>query len=74
MQSKQVLPFKEGHIYHQIQKMFPVFENQNFPGQTETDMISFMDPRLNHLGSRVICPKASMDDAAKEYFMAEVMY
>ena len=38
-----------------------MFESTEFPGQMETDVLAFVDPRTSFLGVRVICGDGSFE-------------
>jgi hypothetical protein len=38
-----------------------MFESDEFPGQKETDVLVFADPRSNFNGIRILCAEDSFD-------------
>lgn len=38
-----------------------MFESENFPGQFETDVLAFTDPRTNQNGVRILCADGSFE-------------
>ena len=38
-----------------------MFESEEFPGQFETDVLTFTDPRTHMNGVRIICSEGSFD-------------
>ena len=36
-------------------------ENEEFPGELETDVAAFIDPRTNMMGVRVVCADGSLE-------------
>ena len=38
-----------------------MFESEEFPGQMETDVLAFADPRTSFNGVRILCSQGSFD-------------
>ena len=47
-----------------------MFESEEYPGQMETDVIAFADPRTSLMGVRVMCGEGSfeVDDPKIKYY------
>ena len=55
---------KEGFFYGDLQDHVEMFESEEHPGQFETDVAAFVDPRTHAQGVRVLCSPESfvLDD------------
>ena len=67
---------KEGHIFKDLQDGVTLFESEEFPGQFETDVLCFADPRTNLNGVRVLCAKGSLEleEGQVKYFKTQEEY
>ena len=56
----------KGHFYGPFQDEVQMHENEDYPGELETDIVAFVDPRTADNGIRVVCPEQSfiIDDEA----------
>lgn len=52
---------QEGHFYADLQKNVEMHESEEFPGQFETDVAAFIDPRTNDMGVRILCCDESLE-------------
>lgn len=61
---------KEGIIFDELQSRAEMFESEEFPGQMETDVLAFADPRTSFMGIRVMCGEGSfeIDDPKIKYY------
>ena len=46
---------KEGHFFKSLQDSVEMHESDEFPGEFETDVAAFIDPRTSQMGVRVLC-------------------
>ena len=46
---------KEGLLFDDLQSRAEMFESEEFPGEMETDVLAFADPRTSFIGARVMC-------------------
>jgi len=51
----------EGMIYEELQERATMFESEEFPGQQETDVIVFADPRTRYNGVKILCAEGSFE-------------
>ena len=58
---------KAGHWYHTLQKTVQMQESEEFPGEYETDVAAFIDPRTNKMGVRVLCTDQSLEFEDDEF-------
>ena len=61
IQTQYGVDCKEGMIFDDLQSGVELFESEEFPGQKETDVIAFADPRTSFLGVRVLCGIGSLE-------------
>ena len=76
-------PAEEGHFFKTIQDSAIYHESEEFPGEKETDVAAFLDPRTNMLGVRILCGDGSLDikedeevkicDNSEEYDLIRMM-
>jgi len=52
---------KEGTIFTEIQERVEKFESEEFPGEFETDVLAFSDPRSQLNGVRLLCNEESLE-------------
>ena len=50
----------EGNFYKLLQDRVEMHESEEQPGQFETDVAAFVDPRTHYMGIRVICAEESL--------------
>ncbi len=48
-----------GHFYKLLQDEVQMFESEEFPGNFETDVCAFVDPRTSVNGVRILCAQES---------------
>lgn len=60
----------EGLIFEDLQSTAEMFESEVYPGQMETDVLAFADPRTSLVGVRVMCGHGSfeVDDPNIKYY------
>ena len=51
----------EGYFYKDLQDRAHLFESEEFPGQLETDVAAYVDPRTAAQGVRVLCTDDSFE-------------
>lgn len=70
VQTQHGVDCKEGALYEEIMKDVERFESEEFPGEKETDVIVFGDPRTSLIGARVLCGKGSfeIEDPSIKYY------
>ncbi|CDW76044.1 aminomethyl transferase [Stylonychia lemnae] len=61
IQTLQGVDCKEGHFFRPLQDTATMFESEEFPGQFETDIACFTDPRTNYNGVRILCAEGSFE-------------
>ncbi len=54
-------PVKEGHFYKMLQDSVEMFPSDDFPGEFETDIAAFADPRTILMGVRILCSEDSLE-------------
>ena len=52
---------KEGHFFKSLQDSVEMHESDEFPGEFETDVAAFIDPRTSQMGVRVLCVEQSLE-------------
>jgi hypothetical protein len=52
---------KEGHFFKALQDEVQMHESEEFPGELETDVAAFLDPRTSAMGVRVLCVEESLE-------------
>ena len=52
---------EEGHLFKTMQDNVEMHESEEFPGEFETDVAAFIDPRTNMMGVRVVCADGSLE-------------
>ena len=52
---------QEGHFFKMLQDNAPMFESEEHPGQFETDICAFVDPRTKANGVRILCAEESFE-------------
>jgi hypothetical protein len=52
---------KEGHFFKALQDEVEMHESEEFPGEFETDVAAFIDPRTSQMGVRVLCAEESLE-------------
>lgn len=74
---------KPGHYYQTLQDMIEMFPSEDHPGETETDVACFVDPRTSWMGVRILCNDESLQlddpefvpiDDDHEYHMLRNLY
>ena len=61
---------KEGLLFDDLQSRAEMFESEEFPGEKETDVLAFADPRTSFIGARVMCGNGSfeIEDPSIKYY------
>ena len=61
---------KEGLLFEDLQSRAEMFQSEEFPGQFETDVLTFADPRTSFNGVRIMCAEGSfeIDDPEIKYY------
>ena len=54
-------PVKEGHFFKMLQDTVVMHPSEEFPGELETDVAAFIDPRTHMMGVRVLCAEESLE-------------
>lgn len=54
-------PVKPGHFYQLLQDKVEMFPSEEFPGEMETDVAAFVDPRTTWMGTRILCNEQSLE-------------
>lgn len=71
-----------GHFFKALQDNAEMQESDEFPGELETDVAAFIDPRTSQMGVRVICVEDSLEiddseivrlDSSHEYDLIRMM-
>lgn len=52
---------KEGWFYDDFQSLVEMHESEEFPGEFETDVAAFIDPRSSDMGVRILCCDESIE-------------
>lgn len=52
---------KNGHFFRMLQDSVEMHESEEFPGEFETDVAAFLDPRTQAMGVRVLCVEESLE-------------
>jgi hypothetical protein len=60
-QTEQGVDCPEGHFFNDLQSRAELFESEEFPGEFETDVMAFGDPRTSANGVRIICADGSFE-------------
>ena len=60
-QTEQGVDCNEGHLFDELQSRVEMFESEEFPGQFETDVLAFGDPRTSFNGVRIMCAEGSFE-------------
>lgn len=50
-----------GHFFDDLQSRAEKFESELYPGNFETDVLAFADPRTNFNGVRIMCAEGSFE-------------
>ena len=56
----------EGHLFQDVQNLAHYEDSSEFPGQKETDVVAFADPRTSFNGVRLLCGKGSFSVEEQE--------
>ena len=67
-------PADAGHYFKEFQDTVEMHESEEFPGEFETDVAAFVDPRSHMMGVRVLCVEESLslgDDFTKQKDLEE---
>ena len=54
-------PAIEGHFFKMLQDGVEMHPSEDFPGELETDVAAFLDPRTSMMGVRVLCAEDSLE-------------
>ena len=52
---------QEGHFFKMLQDSVEMHPSEDFPGELETDVAAFLDPRTSMMGVRVLCAEQSLE-------------